>query len=66
MAEIEIVKNLQFHLRQQMLLLKSHCTFYIYGVLGKKAFCQNLQRWFISWITGQNVQKSQIFAVFAS
>ncbi len=66
-AEIENVKNdrpsdSQFYLRQQMLLLKCHCTFPIYGVLGKKAFRQNLKRWFISWITGQNVQKLQIFA----
>ena len=44
-AEIENVKNdgasgLQSHLCHQMLLLKSHCTFNIYGALGKKAFCQ--------------------------
>ncbi len=52
-AEIENVKNdrpsdLQSHLRQQMLLLKCHCTFSIYGALGKKAFCRILKRWFIS------------------
>ena len=29
----------------------------------KKAF---LKRWFISWIRGQNVQRLQIFAIFAS
>ncbi len=47
MVEIENVRNdkmldLQFHLCQQMLLLyiKCHCTFYIYGSLGKKAFCR--------------------------
>ena len=70
-AEIENVKNdmpsdLPFHLRQQMLLLKSHCTFYIYGALGKKAFCWILKRWFISRITGQNIQKLQILLFFAS
>ena len=70
-GEIEYVKNdmppgFQFHLRQQMLLLKSHCTFYIYGALGKKVFCRILKRWFISRITGQNVQKSQILLFFAS
>ena len=27
--------------------------------------CRILKRWFISWITVQNVQKLQIFAVFA-
>ncbi len=59
-AEIENVKNdrpsdLHFHLRQQMLLLKCHHTFYIYGVLGKKAFSRILKRWSISWIRGQNV-----------
>ena len=70
-AEIENVKNdrpsdLEFHLRQQMLLLKSHRTFYIYGALGKKAFCQSLKNWVISWIIAQNVQKLLILAVFAS
>ena len=40
--------------------LKSPCTFYIYGALGKKAFCRILKRWLTSWITGQNVQKLQI------
>ena len=63
-AEIENVENdkvsdLQFHLRQQMLLLKYHCTFYIYGALGKKAFCWILKRSFISGITGKNVHKWQ-------
>ena len=58
-AEIENVKNdrssdLQCHLHQQMLLLKCHCIFYIFGPLGKKAFCRILKRWFITWITGQN------------
>ena len=48
-AEIENVKNdrlsdLHFHLRQQMLLSKSHCTFYIYGALGKRPFYQNPKR----------------------
>ncbi len=70
-AEIENVKNdrpsnWHVHLRQQMLLLKCHCTFYIYGPLGRKAFCQILKRCFISWITSLNVQKLQIFAIFAS
>ncbi len=42
-AEVESVKNcrpldLQFHLRQQMLISKCYYTFYIYGTLGKKAF----------------------------
>ncbi len=27
---------------------------------------QFMKRWFISWITGQNVQKLPIFAIFAS
>ncbi len=58
-AEIENIENdkvsdLPFHLRQQMLLLKYHCTFYIYGTLGKKAFCRILKRWFISGIIGKN------------
>ncbi len=30
------------------------------GALGKKAFCQILKR----WIKGQNVLRSQIFAIF--
>ncbi len=34
----------------KMLLL-----FYIYGALGKKAFCRISKRWFISWIISQNV-----------
>ena len=38
---------------------------YIYGMLGKKAFCRILKRWSISWITGQNIQKLQIFAILA-
>ena len=54
------------HLRQQMVLLKCHCTFFIYGALSKKAFCQILKRWFISWITGQIVQKLQILLFFVS
>ncbi len=29
------------------------------GVLGKRSFCQNLKRLFISGITGQNVQRWQ-------
>ncbi len=66
-AEIENVKNdkpsdLQFHLRQQMLLLKWHCTFYICEALGKKVFCWILKRWFISWIIGQNFQTLLISA----
>ena len=70
-AEIENVKNdmpldVQVHLRQQILLLKYHYIFYIYGALGKRAFCRNPKRWIIDWITGQNVQKSQNFAIFAS
>ncbi len=70
-GEIGNVKNdrlseFQFHLCQQMLLEKSHCTFYIYGALGKKAFCRILKRWFIGWITCQNVQRLQIFAILAS
>ncbi len=72
-GEIDHVKNdrlsnsdLHFHLRQQMLLLKYHHTFYIYGAMGKKAFCQILKRWFISWITSLNVQRLQIFAILAS
>ena len=36
---------------------KSHCTFYIYGALGKKASCQILKIWIIGWITGQNVHR---------
>ncbi len=52
-AEVENVKNdrpsdLQFHLHQQMLLLRCYCIFYIYGALGKKAFCRILKRLFIS------------------
>ena len=70
-AEIENVKNdrpsdWQANLRQQMLLIKCHCTFYIYGPLGRKAFCRILKICFISWITSLNVQKLQIFAIFAS
>ena len=47
-VEIENVKNdrpsdVHFHLRQQMLLLKCHCTFSIYGALGKMALCQILR-----------------------
>ncbi len=32
----------------------------------QKAFCRILKRCCINWITGQNVQKLQIFAIFAS
>ncbi len=32
----------------------------------KKVFCRILTRWLTSWITDQNVQRLQIFAVFAS
>ncbi len=68
-ADIENVKNdrpsdLQFQLYHQRSLLKCHCTFYIYGALGKKVLCQILQRWLISSIIGQNVQRLLIFAVF--
>ena len=54
-AEIENVKidrpsDWHAHLPQQMLLLKCHRTFYIYGPLDRKAFCRNLERCFISWI----------------
>ena len=35
---------------------KCHYSFYMYGVLGKKAFCRILKRWLIDWITGLNVQ----------
>ncbi len=42
------------------------CTFYIYGALGKKAFCRILKRRFISRITGQNIRKLQNFAISAS
>ncbi len=70
-AEIENMKNdrpsgWQANLRQQMLLIKYHWTFYIYGPLGRKAFCWILKICFISWITSLNVQKLQIFAIFAS
>ncbi len=41
-------------------------TFYIYGALGKRAFCRILNRGIISWITCQNVQKLQIFTILAS
>ncbi len=34
--------------------------------IGKKAFRRILKRWFISRITGQNVQKLQILLFFAS
>ena len=42
-AEIENVDNyrpsdMQFHLHRQILFLKSHCTLYIYGALGKRLF----------------------------
>ena len=70
-AETENVKNdmpsyLQFHLCQQMLLLKCQCTFCIYGALGKRALCRISKRWFTTWIAGQNVQKLQILLFFAS
>ncbi len=53
-AEVENVKNnqpldFQCHLRQQMLLYKSHCTFYIYGELDKKVFCQILKK-MVYWL----------------
>ena len=35
-------------------------------MLNKKAFCRILKRWFIGWITDQNVQKLQIWLFFAS
>ena len=35
----------------------------VHGALGKKAFCQILKIWFI---TGQNVQRLQIFVILAS
>ena len=38
----------------------------IYGALDKKAFCRILKRWFISWITDQNVKRLHIFAILAS
>ncbi len=38
----------------------------MYGVLGKKGLCRILKRWFIGRITGQNVQRLQIFAILAS
>ncbi len=38
---------------QQKAFLKSHCTFYIYGALGKKAFCRILKRWIVSLIIAQ-------------
>ncbi len=70
-AEIENVKNdrpsdLHFHLRHQMLLLKCHCIFAMYGGLGKKAFFWILKRWFISWITSQNIQRLEISAILSS
>ena len=69
-AKIENVKNdmlsdLHFNLRQQMLFLICYLNFYIYGALGKKAFCRILKRLFITWITGHTVQNSQICAFFA-
>ena len=70
-GEIENLKNdkhseLQFHLRLQMLLLKCHCTFSIYGALGKMAFCRILKRWLLSWITSQNFQRLKVFVILAS
>ena len=35
-------------------------------LFAQRSFCLILKRWLISWITGQNVQMLQIFAVFAS
>ncbi len=56
-AEIKNVKSdrpsdLHFNLCQHMLLLKCY-----YGVFGKKASCWILKILFISWITGQSVQR---------
>ncbi len=70
-AEIENVKNdrpsdWHANLCKQILFIKCHCTFYIYGPLGRKAFYRILKRCFISWITSLNIQKLQIFAIFAS
>ena len=39
--------NLKSNLRQQMLLLKCHCIFFMYGALAKKAFLWILKRWYI-------------------
>ena len=36
------------------------CKKCICGTLGKNAFCRILKRWFINWISGQNVQKLQV------
>ncbi len=47
-------------------LQKCHCTFYIYGALGKRDFCRILNRGLISWITGQNFQRLEIFTILAS
>ncbi len=41
-------------------------TFYIYGPLGRKVLCQILKSCYINWITSLNIQKLQIFAIFAS
>ena len=60
------ITRLLYHLFKIGRLLKCHCTFYIYEALGKKAFCWILKRWFISCITGKNVQKLQILLFFAS
>ena len=48
-AEIENVKNdrpsdLQLYLHQQILLLKCHCTFYIYETLDEKAFLSDFEK----------------------
>ncbi len=68
-AVIENVKNdrpsdWHAHLCRQVLLLKCHYTFYMYGPLCRKAFCRILKSCSISWITSLNVQKLQIFAIF--
>ncbi len=49
-----------------IILLLYHLFKIRQGALGKKAFCQIWNRWFISWITGQNVQKLQILVFFTS
>ncbi len=59
-VENDKVSDLQFHLRQQMLFLKYHFTFYIYGALGKKSFCRILKRLFISGIKMSRDSKNSI------
>ncbi len=43
--------HFQFLLCHQRSLLRCHYIFYIYGVLGNKAFCRSLKRWFIHVIS---------------